>query len=210
LAKRVYTNSVLDAVDDSSVEASLKEKAIGPKIRRLRLKRSMSLIELGKRTALSASFISQLETGRVIPTLRNLARISMVFEKELSYFFLEEEGPSFRTSHAKDRIRLPIEEKNSPRVISESLSALVPDRRIVPCVAEFLPGIEDAAFDPPIFQGLELVYIIHGSLAVSTKTENQQLRAGDSVWIDGNAKRRYQCHGGAPTKAMIITFSKQL
>ena len=69
MVKRVYTNSVLDAVEDSSVEASLKEKAIGLKIRRLRLKRSMSLIELGKRTALSASFLSQLESGPGIKTL---------------------------------------------------------------------------------------------------------------------------------------------
>lgn len=48
------------------------------------------------------------------------------------------------------------------------------------------------------------------SLTVSTKAENQQLRAGDGVWIDGNANRRYQCHGGAPAKVMIITFPKQL
>ncbi len=34
----------------------------------------MGLVELGRHTGLSASFLSQLETGRVVPTLRNLAR----------------------------------------------------------------------------------------------------------------------------------------
>ena len=39
----------------------------------------MGLVELGRHTGLSASFLSQLETGRVVPTLRNLARVAMVF-----------------------------------------------------------------------------------------------------------------------------------
>jgi transcriptional regulator with XRE-family HTH domain len=65
----------------------IAEKHIGERIKRLRLKKSMGLVELGRHTGLSASFLSQLETGRVVPTLRNLARIAMVFSKDLSYFF---------------------------------------------------------------------------------------------------------------------------
>jgi len=55
-------------------ERFIAEKHIGERIKRLRLKKSMGLVELGKHTGLSASFLSQLETGRVVPTLRNLAR----------------------------------------------------------------------------------------------------------------------------------------
>ena len=51
------------------------EKRIGERIKHLRLKKSMGLVELGRHTGLSSSFLSQLETGRVVPTLRNLARI---------------------------------------------------------------------------------------------------------------------------------------
>jgi hypothetical protein len=49
------------------------------------------------------------------------------------------------------------------------MSVLVPDRHIVPCVADFLPGVEGAAFHPQIFPGLELVYVINGPLALSTE-----------------------------------------
>ena len=73
--------------DPETAERFIAEKKIGERIRRLRLKKSMGLVELGKHTGLSASFLSQLETGRVVPTLRNLARIAMVFSKDLSYFF---------------------------------------------------------------------------------------------------------------------------
>ena len=83
-------------VDTETTERFIAEKHIGERIRRLRLKKSMGLVEMGKHTGLSASFLSQLETGRVVPTLRNLARIAMVFSKDLSYFFEPEPHALFR------------------------------------------------------------------------------------------------------------------
>src|ERR1700734_3557107 len=63
-------------VDGEAAESFIAEKRIGERIKHLRLKKSMGLVELGRHTGLSASFLSQLETGRVVPTLRNLARIA--------------------------------------------------------------------------------------------------------------------------------------
>src|SRR5580698_7144080 len=112
----------VDTVDEAIVEASIEAKNIGDKIRRLRLKRSMGLVELGQQVGLSASFLSQLETGRVVPTLRNLARIALVFKKDFSYFLSEETDAIFRVSRSKDRICLPVGEKEDPFLLSESMS----------------------------------------------------------------------------------------
>src|SRR5260370_17199676 len=105
---RISERSVPDTrdiqVDGGIVEAVISEKRIGERIKYLRLKRSMGLVELGRHTGLSASFLSQLETGRVVPTLRNLARIAMVFSKDLSYFF----DPAPQTL-------FPIHQNNDPR-----------------------------------------------------------------------------------------------
>src|SRR5579859_6680169 len=95
-------------VDTETTERFIAEKHIGERIKRLRLKKSMGLVELGRHTGLSASFLSQLETGRVVPTLRNLARVAMVFSKDLSYFFEPEPQTLFRIHRAKDRVRLQI------------------------------------------------------------------------------------------------------
>src|SRR5579884_1973666 len=94
-------------VDTETTEKFIAEKHIGERIKRLRLKKSMGLVELGKHTGLSASFLSQLETGRVVPTLRNLARIAMVFGKDLSYFFETEPHTVFRIHKKGERVRLP-------------------------------------------------------------------------------------------------------
>ena len=47
-------------VDTETTEKFIAEKHIGERIKRLRLKKSMGLVELGKHTGLSASFLSQL------------------------------------------------------------------------------------------------------------------------------------------------------
>ncbi len=84
----------------------------------------------------------------MVPTLRNLARIALMFKKELSYFFRDEDDKLFRISRGKDRIRLMV----GGFLQSDSMSVLVPDRHIVPCIADFLPGIEGAAFHPRYFR----------------------------------------------------------
>jgi transcriptional regulator with XRE-family HTH domain len=205
MAKRVKSSLSLDTVNEAIVDALIEAKGIGQKIRRLRLKRSMGLAELGKDVGLSASFLSQLENGRVIPTLRNLSRIALVFKKELSYFFREENDKVFRVSRGKDRIRLVVGEF----LLSDSMSVLVPDRHIVPCIADFLPGIEGAAFHPQMFPGLELVYVIDGSLTLSTEEKTELLQSEDSAWIDGSTSRQYRCHEDKPARALIVTFALQ-
>src|ERR1700733_6699296 len=209
MATTVNTNPPADTVDAATEETSIETKKIGEKIRRLRLRRSMGLVELGQQVGLSASFLSQLETGRVVPTLRNLARIALVFKKDFSYFLSEETDAIFRVSRAKDRIRLPVGEKADPFLLSESMSVLIPDRNVVPCIAHFLPGVEGGAFHPPLTPGLELVYVIQGPLVVWTESRTEVLETEDSVWIDRNTRRLYRCEEDKPARALIITFALQ-
>jgi transcriptional regulator with XRE-family HTH domain len=208
MPKTAKTTRSPDTVDAAKVEASIRAKNIGKKIRRLRLKRSMGLVELGQLVGLSASFLSQLETGRVVPTMRNLASIAIAFKKDFTYFLAEEDTEVlFRVSRADDRIRLEHGQKET-FMVADSLSILLQDRKTVPCVAELLPGDdEEAAFNPPLFPGLELVYVIAGPLVLATDNETAILEAEDSAWIDGNTRRRYKCYGESPARALIMTFA---
>ena len=122
-------------IDSETAEQFIAEKHIGERIKRLRLKKSMGLVELGRHTGLSASFLSQLETGRVVPTLRNLARIAMVFSKDLSYFFESEPSTLFRVHRKKERVRLPHSGVDDPTYYFESLGYMVPDRQLDPYYA---------------------------------------------------------------------------
>ncbi len=193
-------------VDGEAAESFIAEKRIGERIKYLRLKKSMGLVELGRHTGLSASFLSQLETGRVVPTLRNLARIAMVFSKDLSYFFDPEPMTLFRTHRAKDRVRLPQSGVDDPAYFFESLGYLVPDRQLDPYFAEFLPKKPGREARAHQHIGAEFLYLLTGKLDVQHGEVTHHVEAGDAVYFDANTIHSYQCAGDEPATALIVTL----
>jgi len=197
--------SSFPSVDPVAAEDLLASAHLGERIKKLRLKRSMGLVELGRKTGLSASFLSQLETGRVVPTLRNLARISLVFDKDLSHFFDSSEQLVFRVQRKKDRVRLPVGAP-SPDYIAESFGILVPEGGLRPCMAEFLPGEDREPFHPKQYPGVEMVYVLSGCIEVQRKGEPHLLEPRDVLYVSGETPRTYRCFGDEPAQALIISF----
>jgi transcriptional regulator with XRE-family HTH domain len=193
-------------VDTETTERFIAEKHIGERIRRLRLKKSMGLVELGKHTGLSASFLSQLETGRVVPTLRNLARIAMVFSKDLSYFFESEPQAIFRIHRRKERVRLPQTGVEPPTYFFESLGYQVPDRDMDPYFAEFQPLAEETPPKAHMHQGFEFLYLLEGELELRHGDQAGQLEVGDAAYFDASTPHSYRCIGKKPAGAIIVTM----
>ena len=193
-------------VDGETAEAFISEKRIGERIKYLRLKKSMGLVELGRHTGLSASFLSQLETGRVVPTLRNLARIAMVFSKDLSYFFDPEPQTLFRVHRAKDRVRLPQSGVDDPAYFFESLGYLVSARALDPYFAEFLPNKREIRAHQHV--GCEFLYLLTGKLDVQHGDAIHHVCAGDAVYFDASTIHSYCCAGDTPATALIVTLQQ--
>src|SRR5271170_2472414 len=196
-------------IDPESAEAFIAEKRIGERIKRLRLKKSMGLVELGRHTGLSASFLSQLETGRVVPTLRNLARIAMVFSKDLSYFFEAEPSTLFRVHKKKDRVRLPQTGAEDPTYYFESLGYMVPDRQLDPYYAEFVPLKKTVEVRPHVHPGYEFLYLLEGDLEIRHADKVHALEVGDGVYFDASTPHAYRCLGRVPAVAIIVTMHQQ-
>jgi transcriptional regulator with XRE-family HTH domain len=197
-------------VDTETTERFIAEKHIGERIKRLRLKKSMGLVELGRHTGLSASFLSQLETGRVVPTLRNLARIAMVFSKDLSYFFEAEPQAMFRVHRRKERVRLPQTGVESPTYFFESLGYMVPDRHMDPYFAEFIPLGPNQEPKAHMHPGYEFLYLLEGELNLQHGENRCTLEQGDAVYFDSTTAHSYLCSGTKPANALIVTMHQPL
>lgn len=65
-------------------------RAIGEKLRTVRQKRQMSLRELANKAEISASMLSQIETGKVFPSVRSLYTIANALGVPMDYFFPEQ------------------------------------------------------------------------------------------------------------------------
>src|ERR1700726_3029242 len=91
-----------------TLQIGLQRYAIGAKVRALRLRKKMGLVELGRHTGLSAALLSKIERGRLFPTLPTLLRIAMVFGVGLDYFFTDErKRRSVGIVRKDERMRFP-------------------------------------------------------------------------------------------------------
>lgn len=197
-------------IDGEAAESVISEKRIGERIKHLRLKKSMGLVELGRHTGLSASFLSQLETGRVVPTLRNLARIAMVFSKDLNYFFEPEPMTLFRVHRAKERVRLPQSGVQDPTYFFESLGYMVPDRQLDPYLAEFVPT--KPGHEPRAHQhfGCEFLFVLSGELTIRHGAAVHHVEQGDAIYFDASTTHSYECSGEVSATALIVTLQQPI
>jgi transcriptional regulator with XRE-family HTH domain len=193
-------------VPPEAAEALIEGKRIGERIKFLRQRKHMGLVELGRYTGLSASFLSQLETGRVVPTLRNLARIAMVFSRDLSYFFEPERPELFKIQRASERQRLPQTGAADPDYFFESLGQVPTEQIIAPYVAEFLPGNGRRTPTPHQHTGAEFLYMLSGRLRLVHEGRSEVLERGDAVYFDPSAKHSYERIGDEPCTALILTI----
>src|ERR1700758_3906299 len=125
----------------TTVSEGLGRYSIGEKMRTLRLRKSMGLVELGKHTGLSPAMLSKLERGKLFPTLPTLLRIALVFGVGLEHFFADE-----RKRHVvaivrkKERLRFPEAPGGSAIAYSfESLDFKATERKLNAFYAEFEP-----------------------------------------------------------------------
>ena len=188
----------------ASLEQGLRRYSIGEKLRSLRLKKSMGLVELGRHTGLSPALLSKVERTKLIPTLPTLLRIATVFSKDLSYFFETEASNLFRIHRGKERIRLPEDGSAEPTYFFESLGYLVPDRQLDPYWAEFVPTTTRPHSRPHAHTGYEFVYLTEGSLEIRYRNEVDTLEEGDSVYFDSSVPHSYHCTSKKAARGLVV------
>jgi transcriptional regulator with XRE-family HTH domain len=189
-----------------TLREGLKSYAIGPKIRAIRLKKKMGLVELGRHTGLSPAMLSKVERGQLFPTLPTLLRIALVFSVGLDYFFAaERDKPVVAVARHQDRLRFP--EKPGGRDVAyefESLDFPAVQRLLNSYHAEFfaVPAEKMRRHQHP---GAEFIYVLSGTLTLRVGDEEHVLEARDSVYFDSSAPHAYRKTGGRSCCALVVT-----
>ena len=189
-----------------AIEEGLRPYQIGPKLRTLRLKKSMGLVQLGKHTGLSAGLLSKLERDKLYPTLPTLLRIAMVFSVGLDYFFTDEcKRHIVSVVRKNERIKLP-ERPGAGEVAYhfESLDFKSNERKTSAYIANFEP-IAEEKLKPHQHPGSEFLHVLKGTLGLRIGIEHYELNAGDSIYFDPSVPHTYRRVGKAPCQAVIVT-----
>lgn len=189
-----------------TIREGLKPYTIGEKIRSMRLKKSMGLVELGQHTSLSAALLSKIERGKLIPTLPTLMRIAMVFGVGLEYFFSNE-----RKRHVvaivrkEERKRFP-ERPGATDVayFFESLDFKAQGRKLNAYFAEFEP-VAVEKLHPHQHPGVEFIFVTEGKLGLRVGSEEHVLDEQDAIYFDSSVIHNYRRLSKKPCKAILVT-----
>lgn len=184
----------------------LQQYAIGEKLRALRLKKKMGLVELGHHSGLSPALLSKIERGRLVPTLPTLLRIALVFSVGLEHFFTEAgPRPVVAIVRRRERQRFPDRQgEKEPSYHFESLDFPAVDRRMNAYYVEFEPVPKERARRHH-HGGAEFIYVMAGRVAVTIGEEDHQLAAGDSMYFDPSVPHAYRREGRGAATALVVT-----
>ena len=189
-----------------TVSEGLNRYSIGEKLRTLRLRKSMGLVELGKHTGFSAALLSKIERGKLFPTLPTLLRIAMVFGVGLDYFFSDERKRRVVSLvHKDDRLRFP--ERPGTHDVPyyfECLDYRATERKLSAFFAEF-QDIPPEKLKPHQHPGIEFLYLLKGSLTLKIASEEFLLEAEDAIYFDSAVQHSYRRRTAKPCTGLIVT-----
>ena len=196
---------------EQTIQRLLATYQLAAKLRQLRLRKKIALVDLGRHTGLSASMLSQLETGKMVPTLPTLARIATVFDVGLDYFFDDRRRQrTFTLVRAAERLRFP-ERADSPlpSYFFECLAFSAQGKSMQAYLAEF-PARAEADVREHFHEGSEFLFLVEGSMVIRFHDEDHELHQGDSVYFDASERHSYRGTGQAGTRAVVITMPPRL
>jgi transcriptional regulator with XRE-family HTH domain len=190
----------------STLEEGLRDYEIGEKVRALRLRKKMALVELGRHTGLSAALLSKIERSNIYPPLPTLLRIAMVFGVGLDYFFRDESKRQVASIVRRgERKRFPDQpDGGAVSYFFESLDFTANERKLNAYLAEFQPvAPEDAV--PHVHAGVEFLHVLGGRLAIAIGRTEHDLDEGDSIYFDASVPHTYRRKGRNRCTAMVVT-----
>ena len=189
-----------------TLEEGLRSYEIGEKVRALRLRKKMALVELGRHTGLSAALLSKIERSNIYPPLPTLLRIALVFGVGLDYFFRDEaarQAPG--VVRRGERKRFPDRPDGEPvSYFFESLDFNANERKLNAYLADFQPVAADAAA-PHVHEGVEFLHVLGGKLELAVGRREYTLEEGDSIYFEASVPHSYRRIGRNRCTAVVVT-----
>ncbi|QOR70951.1 cupin domain-containing protein [Ruania alkalisoli] len=159
---------------------------IGGRLRDLRAEQDLSLRALAERTGLSATLLSQIERGKVEPSLKSLRLLASVLGQSVGELFDSSESLTVRISRPGERSRI-----TSPRGYIQ-YERLAPSNGQLEVLRGVLAPGEVSSDEPWSHPSIECVVVLAGTLTVHVAETAHEVTAGESVTFDSRQPHRYQ------------------
>jgi transcriptional regulator with XRE-family HTH domain len=174
---------------------------IGTNIRRLRKRQNYSLREFGKKVGVSASFLSQVEKGKISPSLSKLKDIANVLNTTIGLLIGETDH------HTINPVIKKADRRHADHLGTgfhvELLSSPDPYKQMEP----FIIRLDAKAASGPKQQqhfGQVFVYILRGRLKISLNQNNHIIDEGDCIYFNANIPHSFANVSKGVTEALWV------
>jgi transcriptional regulator with XRE-family HTH domain len=203
---------------------------LGERLRLERDRKGLTLRELARRLEVSPSLISQIETGKIRPSVRTLYAMLQEYDVSVEQLFADagmpaetvtEPGPEPDPQPAplRTRQRLSpqdrVQRANDRRVIElesgvrwERLTTTGDDAVDFHATVYDVGGASSPEGQLVRHHGREFGYIVSGRLGVKVGDEEYVLEAGDSISFDSTIPHRLHNDGDEPLSAIWFVLGR--
>jgi transcriptional regulator with XRE-family HTH domain len=195
-----------------------KVPAIGPRIRRERTARAMTIRGLARDIGVSASLISQIETGKSQPSVSTLYAITSALGVPLEDLFDSDEPdgrvpvPAASDDAGMNYLSTDRAKELGPHVAPEEREVLtldsgvtwqrlgqVPHQHVDFLLVTYEPGGSSSRHDELMrHNGTEYGYLISGELVLTLGFDEHRLGPGAAVCFESATPHRYRNEGDVP------------
>ena len=201
--------------------AAIDHPGMGDRIRRERRARGLSLRDLADRLGVSPSLISQVETGRAMPSVSTLYALATELDVSLDDLLFNGRRPASghgRRSHGRPSAcrryrssgRVSGSGSASPRVSCGSAftSSSTPGLDFLHVIYD-VGGASSPAMTSQRHEGHEWGYVISGTLQVTIGFDEYVLGPGDAISIDWSVPHRLANVGDEPIHGIWFVLGRQ-
>jgi transcriptional regulator with XRE-family HTH domain len=198
------------------VRAGGQTPSIAQNLRKAREAQDVGLRELSRRVGVSASMISQIERGNVMPSVATL--YSIVSELQISLddlFFSDDDRQSGGSSHVRENSGPVLHSADRNTLVLDSgvrweLLTAEPDPNVDFIFASYPVGSESTAPDQlQRHGGKEYGLIVFGRLGVTVGFETWEMGAGDSISFDSTQPHRLFSVGSEETQVVWVVVGRR-
>jgi transcriptional regulator with XRE-family HTH domain len=176
---------------------------LGARIRALRAERALQQRQLAEKAGLTPSTLSQIESGRLTPSLPTLGKIAAALGVSIAALF--EATPNGRL-HLSRKSEYPVMSFDSSSEQWHVLGAGLFKGKIRAVVSTLGPRAKGVETDKVIIEPgqMKLFYVIEGRVALHYNGETHRLEAGDSAYLDGSTPHGWDNVGARTAKALWV------
>jgi transcriptional regulator with XRE-family HTH domain len=176
-------------------------KLIGINIKRLREERNLTLRAMAKQSGVSASFLSQVETGKVSPSLATLKNISDVLSTTISKLAGE-------NNVTKDDPIVRVDSRKQAKQIGKGVNLyLLTSQDENKQMEPLLFKLEEKATSGDCAYrhfGQEFVLVLRGTVEIILNETAYVLRKGDSIYFNSNVPHSFKNIGNREAEAVWV------